>query len=67
MSDSGDRKSIALFVRNKVSGVFFLEYWVMKEYSEEKSWTKLMVFSPHDQCINVPRVLCFRRSGEVVK
>ncbi|XP_004287379.1 PREDICTED: F-box protein At4g22390-like [Fragaria vesca subsp. vesca] len=66
LSDSGDRNSIALFVRNEVPGAFGLEYWVMKEYSEEKSWTKLMVFGPHDRWINVPRVLCFRRSGEVM-
>ncbi|XP_050370168.1 F-box/kelch-repeat protein At3g06240-like [Argentina anserina] len=63
---SGDRKSIALFVRSKSEFDGFLDIWVMKEYCIEKSWTKLMILTPQGPKRSLPEALCFRRIGEVV-
>nr|XP_011461525.1 PREDICTED: F-box/kelch-repeat protein At3g23880-like isoform X2 [Fragaria vesca subsp. vesca] len=64
LSVSGDRKSIALFVRCKRDS--FLDVWVMKEYSEEKSWTKVVVLGPQGPERSLPMAFCFKRSGEVI-
>jgi hypothetical protein len=66
LSDSGDRKSIALFVRCKSESRCFLDIWVMKEYCLEKSWTKLMILTPQGPNRSLPEALIFRRTGEVV-
>nr|XP_011460743.1 PREDICTED: F-box/kelch-repeat protein At3g23880-like [Fragaria vesca subsp. vesca]XP_011460744.1 PREDICTED: F-box/kelch-repeat protein At3g23880-like [Fragaria vesca subsp. vesca] len=70
LSVSGDRKSIALFVKclNFEGGDSFLDIWVMKEYSEEKSWTKLVALSPQGPERSLPRAwaFCLKRSGEVI-
>ena len=67
LSVSGDRKSIALFVRcENYEGDSFLDVWVMKEYSEEKSWTKVVVLGPQGPERGLPMAFCFKRSSEVI-
>ncbi|KAL6205822.1 hypothetical protein ACLB2K_023074 [Fragaria x ananassa] len=68
LSASGDRKSIALFhsMRWNNKGDYFLDIWVMKEYSEEQSWTKLLVLSLQGPERSPAEALCFKRSGEVI-
>ncbi|KAL6202140.1 hypothetical protein ACLB2K_025851 [Fragaria x ananassa] len=65
LSVSVDKKSIALFVRCKRDS--FLDVWVMREYSEEKSWTKVVVvLGPQGPERSLLMAFCFKRSGEVI-
>ncbi|XP_030931685.1 F-box protein CPR1-like [Quercus lobata] len=66
MSISVYRNSLALFHQQDFSSPC-LNIWVMKEYADESSWTKLVTLSD-GQCSReyVPRALGFRRSGEVI-
>ncbi|GMI79442.1 hypothetical protein HRI_001613500 [Hibiscus trionum] len=42
------------------------ELWVMKEYAVVESWTKLLTLHRIDRHALVPRVLGFRKNGEVL-
>ncbi|XP_008226228.1 PREDICTED: F-box/kelch-repeat protein At3g23880-like [Prunus mume] len=77
LSVSDDRKSIALFMRDKgherphenfminnSREDSVLDIWVMKEYGRKESWTKLITLSPQGPESHLPSALCFRKSGE---
>ncbi|XP_050370729.1 F-box/kelch-repeat protein At3g23880-like [Argentina anserina] len=66
LSVSGDRKFIALFVKFENEGDPFVDIWVMKEFSEEKSWTILNILSLLGPKRSLTEALCFRRSCELV-
>ncbi|GMI79444.1 hypothetical protein like AT3G06240 [Hibiscus trionum] len=42
------------------------ELWVMKEYGVVESWTKVLTFTSHIQSRRIPRLLGFRKNGEVL-
>ncbi|XP_062017941.1 F-box protein CPR1-like [Rosa rugosa] len=68
LSVSGDGKSLALFMTDPtgIKHNSFLDIWVMKEYSVQESWTKLVTLRPQGPVESLPKPLCFRKSGEVV-
>lgn len=66
LSVSGNEKSIALFTMNNKRKDCFLEIWMMKEYCIKESWTKLITFGAQGPEWCLPRVLCFRKRGEVL-
>lgn len=66
MSISVYKNSLALFHQQDFSSPC-LNIWVMKEYVDESSWTKIVTLAD-DQGFReyVPRALGFRSSGEVI-
>lgn len=66
LSVSGDGMSIALFRRGYSDAGFVLDVWVMKEYCVHESWTLMRLCPLGPQGSLLPRVLCFRKSSEVV-
>uniref|UniRef100_A0A2N9FG98 F-box domain-containing protein n=1 Tax=Fagus sylvatica TaxID=28930 RepID=A0A2N9FG98_FAGSY len=54
--------SLALFHRTDRA----LNIWVMKEYADASSWTKIFTYAVPVFGYDVPRPIAFRRSGEVI-
>ena len=59
---SADGNSLALFHETAHA----LNIWVMKEYADASSWTKISTYTVPGFGYHVPRPIAFRRSGEVI-
>ncbi|XP_050368901.1 F-box/kelch-repeat protein At3g06240-like [Argentina anserina] len=66
VSVSGDGKSLALFTGYRKDDIYYVDIWLMKEYCQEESGTKLITLGPQgpERWLQ-PHPLCFRKSGEV--
>ncbi|PRQ30756.1 putative F-box domain-containing protein [Rosa chinensis] len=66
VSVTGDGKYLALFTWYNDNHISYLDIWVMKEYCQQESWTKMITLAPQGPEGSVrPKPFCFRKSGEV--
>lgn len=63
LSVTGDGNYLALFTRYE-NDINHLDIWVMKEYCQHESWTKMITLAR--QGPEGSMIFCFRKSGEVL-
>lgn len=44
----------------------FLNVWVIKEYGDVSSWTKIVILADQDPIGYIPTAKGFRKSGEII-